>query len=354
MSTILVLGNGFDLKCGLKSRYTDYFKWCEKSVNGFQTLMNACDKILATRADIKEINTMLKKLKMPNSLTLWDLYFIFQHKGRYEFTTYLDSEDVYWRDVEEEMKKSFTEYFWDRQISLSMSLEDDKYAGHEKIFALLFRIVFKDKWSLINSSPFETQDDVIYKILLSELNRFERRFSIYIQGQLNESGNYFENQQKIIDDLIEKTTNDQDYQVVTFNYTPIKSTKGGCLNIHGTLNNPIFGISYDTNKNKNAKIFTKSYRRSELKLPLLADFIKKKSNNIIFYGVSFSDLDLDYYKNIVNLFRYKKIYYCYSDYGGTDRRDEFEDVVFNISKKITRNGYFSNREKGRADIKKIL
>ena len=55
MSTLYIIGNGFDLSHGLKTRYTDFSKWVEKShseiFDKIDTMINENNEVRSTADD---------------------------------------------------------------------------------------------------------------------------------------------------------------------------------------------------------------------------------------------------------------------------------------------------------------
>ncbi len=221
------------------------------------------------------------------------------------------------------------------------------------------RYYSNNNWMYLNSGfptgmikTVQVSNDDFHRKLLLELNNFERRFSNYMEEELMRNTDYQMNQSHLINKLVKSTTNDYEYSILTFNYTPYNS-EYKYINIHGDLKSLIFGISNNNNKNNLAHIFTKSYRRMEKELPILADFVSSKENTVVFYGVSFNNLDIDYYRMIIEQFGYDRLYFCYSDYGETNRKSEHENVIKKLVEQLSIGDFYNLREKGKIRIIKI-
>jgi len=346
--TLIVTGNGFDMQCGLKSSYYDFFSWCELNIKGFKDLKNARNSMFNSQGLIQgafENN--------PN-LTVWDLYFMYK-------STLTNNK---WCDIEFEINESIQSGFWNSIISDINYFQENgnwSYPDEDWFFAWMMnnRYYSNNNWMLLKSGlptgmikTVQVSNDDFYRKLLLELNKFEKRFSNYMEEELMRNTDYQMNQSHLINKLVKSTTNDYEYSILTFNYTPYNS-EYKYINIHGDLKSLIFGISNNNNKNNLAHIFTKSYRRMEKELPILADFVSNKENTVIFYGVSFNNLDIDYYSMIIEQFGSDILYFCYSDYGETNRKSEHENAIKKLVEQLSIGDFYNLRERGKIRIIKI-
>lgn len=347
-SSLIVTGNGFDIKCGLNTRYSDFFKWCEKNILGFCNLKTARDSLFNTQIKIQDafINN--------RELTVWDFYFT--------YISVLDRE--YWCDIESEINNSIQEGFWDNVLDgVNYFQANGCWNNNDEdwIFAWIINKKFysNDNW-MYQQRDFpanmlriiEVNEEDFYNNLLKELNVFEQRFAKYISEELESNKYYYDNKFHLIQNLIDSTSRDESFQVLTFNYTP-NHPNYDSTNIHGTLESPIFGISNEKNQNNIAHGFTKSKRRMDLNLPILADFIKNKENTLVFYGTSFNNLDHDYYKMLIENYSNQKLYFCYSDFGGQGRKAEQEKNVKELIEKLSLGDFYTLRERGDIRIIKV-
>ncbi|MDO4912915.1 MAG: AbiH family protein, partial [Lactobacillus sp.] len=120
MHQILILGNGFDLSCGLKSSYSDFFE--DRYCNLNSILCKNTDKVSFKEIDfinltypIMEQNVdpicKLKEVLHINDLTFWDLIFLIAKD-----CVDLQIDAYKWQDVE-------TVIF--DVISISLGFEED-------------------------------------------------------------------------------------------------------------------------------------------------------------------------------------------------------------------------------------
>lgn len=347
--TLLVTGNGFDLQCGLNSRYSDFFNWCLKEVKGFSDLKKAIPENYQSQFLIQGAFDNNKEL------TVWDLYFV--HRSELRGSN--------WCDVEGAISHSFQSGFWLSVLEqINFFQETGRWANSDDenwYFSWMMneRYFYNNNWhGLKIGEPIHSikilkaSEKQFYNCLFTELNTFEKRFGSYIDSEVSGNFIYRRRQINLVNHLISETTNTSKYQVLTFNYTPFLSPVSN-LNLHGTTDSPIFGISNTNNKNNDLRAFTKSDRRSHEDLTPLDEFIENKRNFIIFYGVSLNDLDFDYYKMIIKNYGGDKIFFCYSNYDEIDRKREFEDGVINVINQLDIGDFYELRESGRIKILKI-
>jgi hypothetical protein len=348
-NTIIITGNGFDLQCGLKSHYSDFFDWCIKSVTNFEYLKS----ISSTYTQDYE-NVMIAFIQN-RDLTVWDLYFLFKTQLR----------DNPWCDVESAINESIQSGFWEVVLNkvkkyhenCEWIIEDDYFifawAINERYFGNEY--CASHKKGILGNFLKKTQiiKDNFFDNLLLELKKFELRFSEYIKIQLKKQGSvYFYKQKKLIDMLLKATKTTGNVKVISFNYTPYENVD--FLNIHGDLSAPIFGISDIINKQDYGHRFTKSKRRRLISnFTALYKFIKFRENNLIFYGTSFNQLDLDLYKQLIEKFGGKTMYFCYSDYDGKSQLETYDNKVENMFKTIKKEPFQHLVDNGDVVFEKI-
>lgn len=327
-NSIIVTGNGFDLTCGLESGYEHFFKWCTDNIENYVNVLNL-------KSNLEYYLDLIRDyFKKNDKLSIWDLYFII----------YTPLNIDLWCNIEKEIHNSININFWDNVLlSINYYIKNLKWQENEY---LIFSAIFIDRYYGIKEDrtplfkqlykPTEITSQQFYDDLLQELSILETRFSKYLTIELEKNDNYYSNQNALIKSLLKFTTENDNFKILSFNYTPYDKNIR-FLNIHGNLSNPIFGISDLNNKHTDAAIFTKSFRRTIIDLPHMPEFIGNQKNNIIFYGTSFNDLDFDHYNLIINSFGDGQIFFCYSNYGGKDRKSEYIKSVKRLIEKLESN-----------------
>lgn len=340
--TLIVTGNGFDLKWGLKSSYSDFYDWCKEQVNGFDNMI----ELISQNVSFSSFDRFQKFRKFfraasNQTTTVWDLYLIMHSRPSTN----------QWHNIEELIVNSFESGFWDKVYkefyNFSQSPNYSKDSIESLFGAIMMDRYFTNWFAEIEIGKKETSEESFYVSLLNELNKFEKRFGFYIEEQFQSSSEYINNQNNLLDKLLNETSNSSDYKIVSFNYTPYY--KVDHLNIHGTYKQPILGISIENSTHKYASMFTKPFRRIVNNLSRIQRFIGDDYVHVIFYGASLSDLDLDHYKLILEKESIKKIYFCYSEYDGPNRRKKFIRAVHNLIDKI-----FSNQIYDLYDKKEVI
>ena len=156
-STLLIIGNGFDLQCGLKSSYNDFFEWLRK------------DQALANN-------------------NLWAIHFLSTPPKGYG-----------WIDIEESLRKVLCskshEYstleLWEKDAEqFFYQMKNGEGFGFSRDQEVAIYIARK----MIAQQKKVTKPDNLPKFdiywYLEELNAFESLFSEFIKNEVLSNGNY--------------------------------------------------------------------------------------------------------------------------------------------------------------------
>jgi len=390
---IIVIGNGFDLACGLNSGYDDFFN------SLFTDNPAAKNNVIAHGGKI--IN---------NPVNIWDIIFFyakneFENKGR-------DPKNTQWKDVEKIIKqcvsKKGIQYY--QYCRMNIVYERMKYLDFIKHSTAIYdddiseQIADKlmtDKHGLFHDAEEEarklncytqgvTQEywsynsNAVARAYLEELYSFENEFKEYLQKEIKSNYSDYTNNAKnlylAISNLCDTYTDGKDKKdfLLSFNYTtPLLD----CINhgnkelaerlwiqknVHGTLDTPasdrespiIFGIDgFDSNGERDNDInqmFSKSYRNLNLKeqpLPAEMDNPRRTLFDPIFsnaeihcvkiYGHSFGEADYSYFREIfnsVNLIHGKTVLYILYAEGHKPDPTAIYRLLDRYSDEVYRNG----------------
>lgn len=386
---LLIIGNGFDLHCGLPSSYKSFFE----------------STILDTHGE----HFGLKQLKS-NVSGFWEGLLLEYYK--------VNKDDKYnWCDIESIIQNTLwyiNSNLWKRALDFTRTNQDpmdynelngsvDKYLF--RYCALFFYDLAKQRTS--NSEKAELQ--CLLTKILQELNNFEKRFCKYIRHNIVQENGKGLNTQYIINavNLLADLTNFTDYlysdiwqmvvrpqnaplrlmrnykladefsklkdtYILSFNYTSVFDyllVKSPCAynNVHGKLcesacekdckaSSVIFGIDDSLiqakRENSELRLFSKTYRKMT---GIVAPAKIMPSNDIPvtikFYGHSLSKADYSYFQSIFDY---------YNIYGNNN-----VDLIFYYSKGYEQtdaiyrliNSYgqsFDNKEQGKNLMHKLL
>lgn len=369
---LVIVGNGFDLACGLKSRFSDFIEASEKDD----------DISIADNA--------------------W--WLINSHFKIFTGKTYMSSN---WADVEQLISDFLKEEhgFSDKQRAgaqrLSFKLQDlERYFNS---FTQCRTIRSKQeldvadiihKWYKYFSQKKNREDtNLAQNFLYSELHDFEKKFSLYLQREIDkdtagkESAIYIDKAVNLLHQIIVEPGIDSQYvnfsvDILSFNYTtPFANLRCGgeddvihaIRNVHGSLaNNDIVigmdAICEDSNNLDNQSIgFTKTYRVLEYTYGVkdnTSRFFEPVSGGlrdnlcyecIKFFGHSLGEQDYSYFQAIfdkVNLYDSPVILkFLYSSSDPNQGRDLFTKV----NQLITRYGQtLDNKDHGKNLLHKLL
>ena len=362
MEELYILGNGFDLYLGLKTRYSDYFKNRKISEEFFEKIKlifknsigsynyDARGKVYAV-FDYDE--TLLK-------MQIIQLYKDIEKNLFYLYLIFLKKCDLNWNEVESNILPFI------RDTSKIFKLKMETILGNiEKNemykYLLIAKVIIKDRKNLS-----------FLDFMMEQLNLFEKDFGNYIGSlELKEKNknrliNIFRTtcRKKIINfnysiflqDLIDR------YKDIAFSEIEIarriKSIES-IVNIHGDFKNPIFGID-SHNSEEQFQNFTKTSRilnndtvgNFELPKP-------EKLGTINFFGHSLSEADYSYFQS---LFDYYDIYssniklnFMYSEYDKNDLTRAKRETHNNVVKLMNNYGEkLENKDKGKNLLHKLL
>lgn len=382
---LIILGNGFDLACGLKSTYKDFFDqvlYKDKNKNNywyhiFKTLSTK-DQINNGWTDIeKQILTELKNLEVLYSEEVFiekekDIkkaseYFLSnlspEQRDTFKLTidaTILAVDTHYWSLPSKQelqshlieklllLERDFFTYL-NEQISIEKTYIDDFFTDNKEISQNNYYIksLIIGYFLLISQVP-----KLSLGTLQSKLEKIEE----------NDSFDSFSKQVESIKELFL----DDDIEIIksnvlSFNYTePFKNLN--IRNIHGALSedNIIFGIDYDKLKInfKQPPIeFSKSYRILE-NGRTTAMSITSDIDIIKFYGHGLGEADYSYFQAIfdsVDLYHSNtKIIFYWSGYEGVEKTKIRIEQVKKVTNLIEEYGTtFTNKDHGRNLLTKL-
>ena len=387
---LLIIGNGFDLACGLKSSYKDFF------------------------------DNYLKAISSTNSKMYWERYF--------QKTSYLNNnnDDYSWTDIETQIfiqlqnvefliennllkyKYYLNEDELKEQINLILT-ESNKHTTLDSLMNTFYLLYSIFEYSIIDS-PLKL-NNVLTKIK-NDLLKLEKQFTNYLSNEIQNANSKIETNnetattiftensyfiksrilfatlllfhinvndtplsvpsieilQKFVNSNLLTETLDVDSlsnfgivenYVLSFNYTkpfPFPNIR----NIHGNLNNwnIIFGIDYDkvnTFFSNQPTQFTKSYRILENKLN--SDMtIPSDLNKILFYGHGLGEADYSYFQTIfdtVDLYHGNtKLIFFWNNFNDKDQYNIQVERVTNLIEKYGQT--FTNKDHGRNLFTKLL
>lgn len=359
MSELIVIGNGFDVTCGLKSTYWDFYK--DRYVSSLNEYLipfsGRITKLLEQPLNNIEENEILNDI-VQNKLSFWDFIFV-NHKlktGNWQDVETLLAEQL---DILPQLKLIYKMY--NREEIDLQNLEIAKFSPTiksdssidlwrlAKIFLIFVHFRYQGKEVLAT-------DESISKLLLNELKMFEKEFCKYLSEEVHENLCYSKNSKKLLW-LLEKyfTPEEAITYIMSFNYTEIAVASGETdyifNNIHGQLSkqNIIFGTDITRhekrNKRPNVKFFEDDFLKTfrTLYLPNYNRFYDNEVEIVKFYGHSLSDADYVYFQVIfdaLNLFDSSgpKLVFFYSSYYDSEGKfvDELENQINRVEKLLLR------------------
>ena len=372
LKQLIVLGNGFDLACGLKSTYSDFFDYIygQQIVNNtnsnnfwYDIFRNYKQKSIENWADIEE--QILIQLK--NIEYLYNEKILIEGRGDSETSSLAQSE---YKENNIPMNLYVTLEFL---LPYFVKVRSEKTTQNILKKQLL---VLEDDFRkyLLSITKNNADDGIYYKYYMKSkvLNKYiqlcnsSESHNSDLVSKLEDTTIFKHSpQKKKFDETLSeiyKEKNSNENLVLIFNYTKVWDVEN-VRNIHGDLDNGniIFGIDYDklNNNFKNAPIeFSKSYRVLENGLTSTFD-ISSDIDIIKIYGHGLGKADYSYYQSIfdsVDLYHGKtKVMFFWSDYKDKEKEQIHKDFVNGVTNLIEEYGTtFSNKDHGRNLFTKLL
>ena len=358
----LVIGNGFDLHCHLKTTYADFFLYYEGKNKYFAKWFEDFAPKARDYVDLRIANNKEFWIDFANfdKTNVWDFFF-------YLISREKDVDITKWRwcDIEskiEELLLDITPKSGLCWLSVYELLKNGRALGTAFLdLFVLASVVYKKNGENIFSSAEE-----FFSFLLDELKIFESNFGYYIYRQhyddINRSfgaiipNESFRNFSKLtIDNLC-------DYKklvsIDSFNYDSIEIEELEPIfhNINGNVEAPIFGIDSDRFRYNDPRyIFSKTSRRMELDMLENETGDRAEFDNIIVFGHSLNAADYSYFFSILdkieimNLERSSKIVFAFSIYDSKREekiKSDLRKAIFRLFQDYSKykgNELFPNR-----------
>lgn len=342
---LIIIGNGFDLQCGLRSRFGDFFK------PRFDAIANIQDCKRGTWRTLVE----------ETGLTLWD--FILEAN--------IDSR---WCDIEGAIERwvlsagvtgSKTPSLFNKAVEIfkvcpftdgAFVLINGRRESEQDDESRMYGNMVRYAWTLHPEIASEGYSHELFMTFLrQELFKLEQAFGEYLANEVATSEEYAtkcktlyqaieRDGKKVGDDYYSSTS------VLSFNYTDLigqffdGGEDGAFVNIHGKLGGEIiFGIDGKScMDNPNAVSFTKTFRlmrrggsRTDKLVGTANSANLQGATDVIkFYGHSLGKADYSYFQSIfdgVDLYESKTVLVFYYPYDSSDedKNDEWRNGLAN-------------------------
>lgn len=304
---LLIIGNGFDLECGLKSQFSD-----------FATERTKLIRPVISR-EMKPPKEFWGKLARDAGLTVWDVIL-------------LPNSDSEWNGIETAIerwvdpKTTEDDYLSDIEKDLSQCIDGSSSEIRNSLLSPNFIASATEQMRVAQYIAHVEGNDLfqdrkpLRRFLLQELHRYEQAFADYLSHQVEHEVDYHDHAYKLyrtlsFDEFPGNDHFDCETSVLSFNYTnPFHIPRNGddklhWTNIHGTLGKEIvFGIDGTSRLNKPDVVpFTKTYRLLALDNPDAGTVIRTRAQSSVpdgstdlikFYGHSLQEADYSYFQSI--------------------------------------------------------
>lgn len=342
---VIILGNGFDLQCGLESSYKQFFNsnYADKSNLFLKLATNEnydwsdIEKLIENVIGVISLFTdgMLNKISTSNTDGHFNGYSTRQPK--------------------------------------SILMSKSEYHELEKQIAInLWKLKVTNQLELSNHT---LQISDIYNYLKMQLSDFENNFKSYLNSCLEGSSEEYQANSRVLAEILEDTNiehsdNKELYtRWFSFNYTKPDTIKDALSNVHGCVDSDIiFGVdAHGTNGENQEKSkshngfmeFTKTYRLLYRRPKSLSQGIPDNIKYIKFYGHSLGEADYSYFQSIFDSAQiYEKsvrLYFYFTEFDENNedkQRTELSEKVFKLIR--TYGETMTNKDHGKNLLHKLI
>ena len=295
----IIIGNGFDLHCLLRTSYNDYFSFNHKR---YDQLRKWCEEFELKDNYSLEDETIL-------DINTWDVFFALNSSMKF-------SSPRNWCDIEKMIYSSLmnhpsendnnNENLTANYMISNIHWNDIKfcvlgnYSATSRIEKFVVWILKKRRALL------DIKSNNYYGFLLDELIAFEKSFGRFVYDQTHHGwmpAYYKDTPNKTYNELAVSTiselvsNNTEIVSIDSFNYSSFgnKQYEDLIFHINGNYENPIFGIDTVFEPNDERFIFTKTYRRIMLNFVNNNHKIRQPFQNVVIYGHSLNSADYSYF-----------------------------------------------------------
>lgn len=356
---LIVLGNGFDLNCGLQSSYYIFLRvkiTLFKPMADFLKGLNNLDLSTWDRWFGMPYDDIIKLPQLDSNFTVWDAMFLLILGTNYGL-------DRRWCDIENLLLNTLTSdystpFSWKGVFNV---INQTKTSPNHQLNAtvpgdgLLEKIMaywlpVNEEFKKYNDDYYSLDEEDFYSFLLEQLKIFERTFSNHI-CVISSREDYIPKAKELLAKISNSSKN---YFIDSFNYTYFDENT---RNIHGRAKEGepiIFGI--DDIKIDNSSLlyrFTKTSRKLELLFyQKNIDWEEMEFKNVYIYGHSLNRADYSYFFQLFNkvglnnLNNLKtKIIFCYSIYDESQKQEIINELRMNVENLISSYSNYVNNPK---------
>lgn len=305
---LIIIGNGFDLQCELKTDYSDYFEYRASQINKIDP--SILSELTGSENSLGKIAYNYIKQRLTSSLcshiNVWDIIF-FSHLKAGAEKKWCDVESTIYSFIMPETNLNIkVSLNFVHSVLKNIIMGVDMQLWNKSIQKINYYIAFYlvDK---LDDISYSVDIEMLYKIFLDELKYFEDNFISFIKNQQIGS-KYFQQAHQLLEKL---NYNGDKYALLNFNYTRPemnyrKKEKENIItveNVHGDIisGSVIFGVDHsDVNHTLGAYGFTKTSRKifnSDYSNNTVG-VLSKGINDVIVYGHSLNLADRSYFQSI--------------------------------------------------------
>lgn len=366
---LLIIGNGFDLNCGLKSTFEDFISktYGDNTEPSYpldsidQANYRFKEKVLRTPIrEKRDIHNWIPILARKNMWAEWLTFLRCCQKSTNN-----------WADVESQMTILLTNKTVERALKQDNNVFNSDMSGDpDEVY--YFLVLMLEVWG----------DTNLIDHLRSELLNFENAIMEYMRQQMRDNQHYFTKVDQLLSELTKlgikgdqgtKNAFPEAFNLLNFNYTNVSTALcNGAVgmdsglypivqrNIHGTTEeHAVIGIdATDVQVDSPIVLFTKTYRlleKQEIGYEGKTNAVlSPEIHTIVFYGHSLSNNDFAYFQSIFDVYHVYDskvlLIFAYCIYDQTEEMHIKERLYHAIQKLLDRYGRSLGNENHRQNL----
>ena len=365
---LLIIGNGFDLQCGLPSKFSDFFEVRRRK-------LERCQMYAGSRSAYIWAN------EVENSgLTVWD---VILENGVAEYWFNIEAAIQEWITPSGPNKKSQKIAIIENYIKDFVRNDKPSRVPEDKDGAVFIVALYLFcKYDLSDFDGLNTAE--LYRCFEMELHLLEADFASYLKKAVDDSTHYQDNACSLLDKLLSvERVNPQEWDifesVLSFNYTiPERASVDSreqlsYVNVHGRLADSsetdiIIGIdAADCWGSAMAMPFTKTFRVMGIGAPYLDEVLHIPTGGkydttmdlLKFYGHSLASADYSYFQSIfdsINLYSGStRLIFFYHEHDDVNKEVERINTMVRVMELLTTYGKtLDNQDHGKNLVHKLL
>ena len=305
MKKLFIIGNGFDIQHGIKSKYSDFHAFMRSIYMNEEIRDDSFNDFFPWRYSVPESRGVLGKFddsELINVFGFLDYCITKSENKEANFNFYVNSD---WSLIESTLANLDLREFFQKDFPSSHTSEEDKAYDIAECFKYLYKIF----WVWVK----EINIDFVVPI-----DAFEKLFDC--ENDIFFTFNYTRTLEEIYGAKQVRHVHGEQGKGLLFGHKKLTDINEYCIknNIPAYCSHAIKVLM---------EITEKDTEKNSSNMALYYLFLDKDITDIYSYGFSFSEVDLPYIRGICKSIDTSKIVWHLSDFDSKEKRDEYKNIL---------------------------